>query len=1011
MLLNTVAGTLNPARGTVTSNAAGAAFSVKGSNPTITYPGTISKTGSTGDVVSIANTTGNTNIMFSAAVSGDNMSTGVTLSNANSNVTFLSITLGNSGARLTNIPIEINGGGSSNTYNLGVVSAFSNNTTTFSATNADGTINCSNTSTLNATNGPAINIDGPVGLTTLGLTFVSVNVSTSSTNGITIKDTNGNFTINGTGTTNGSGGTLQNISNRGIELSGMTTMTSITLKNMTLNDANTVDSGSGCDNSSNTGCNAAIHLNGVANLTLDNVDIDDAAEQGINGISVSNLIMNNCIVTNGGDASSALDVGEDNVRLVGLSGTCSISNCIFSFPARKNFAVLNTDVNLNQITFSNCTFSDTQGRPFNFGDSGIEFDLIGNSTTNIDVDNCTFTRHKTEGIQVLPSTNGTMTTLDIEGCSFDNDPSNIVDGRAIELFPDGTSVLKFNIANNTKIKGKGGPIITMNAEDNTVVDGFITGNNTSGGKSGIIGGGTGSPGSAILISAQENCSARIQVENNVISNVGGLDNTILAEALGGTGNLHVKILNNTITTESRYINIQSGVSGDLGTNTVCAHIANNACSGTTSTTIVRGRQVTAGHTLQFQGAGAGAMETDRLANNWNTNGNTPMATAATVSVGVATMFGYGATCSSPSYTPSIVADPVAEMITDNTVIDPTEGEVTTTTVESEDIENIAKTPSTPEEEPITQAAVKPDKGSNSPVEKMAPDVTVGPLTLPEGKNVIIKFRVTVNTPPLANCQISNQGLVMFDGGSVMTDDPAVGGATDPTVTPFNPLVADFNGTPLTGCVPLEVNFTDASTSGGTVNSWAWDVDNNSITDYTTQNPMHTYTTPGMYTVKLTVMDNLGCTDTETKTNYVNAAEPEVNIAVAPMSVPENMGTPLVFTVTRTGSTDCELTVPFTIMGTATNGTDYPLVSTLSFTIPAGMTTAMLSITPTDDNIVEANETIIVTLTDGANYSVGMNNLATGTITNDDQATLSINSVSNAEGRYGHSNLYLHGYFG
>ncbi|HVQ38436.1 MAG TPA: LamG-like jellyroll fold domain-containing protein, partial [Pyrinomonadaceae bacterium] len=58
-------------------------------------------------------------------------------------------------------------------------------------------------------------------------------------------------------------------------------------------------------------------------------------------------------------------------------------------------------------------------------------------------------------------------------------------------------------------------------------------------------------------------------------------------------------------------------------------------------------------------------------------------------------------------------------------------------------------------------------------------------TVRAGKTVNIQFKVTVNTPfPSGTSQVSNQGTVAFDGGGpVLTDDPAVGGANDPTVTP------------------------------------------------------------------------------------------------------------------------------------------------------------------------------------------------------------------------------------
>lgn len=76
-------------------------------------------------------------------------------------------------------------------------------------------------------------------------------------------------------------------------------------------------------------------------------------------------------------------------------------------------------------------------------------------------------------------------------------------------------------------------------------------------------------------------------------------------------------------------------------------------------------------------------------------------------------------------------------------------------------------------------------------------------TLRAGDSVTITFQVTVNNPPnltlLNPPRVSNQGTVTADGGiSVLTDDPAVGGANDPTVTPVDlfdtstTLVSDIN---------------------------------------------------------------------------------------------------------------------------------------------------------------------------------------------------------------------------
>lgn len=82
---------------------------------------------------------------------------------------------------------------------------------------------------------------------------------------------------------------------------------------------------------------------------------------------------------------------------------------------------------------------------------------------------------------------------------------------------------------------------------------------------------------------------------------------------------------------------------------------------------------------------------------------------------------------------------------------------------------------------------------------------------------------------------------------------------------FAPPIAAFSATPILGCSPLQVQFTDISQNNPT--SYAWDIDNNGTTDYTTQNPLHTYTLPGTYSVKLTVTSGSG-TNSVTMTNMI-----------------------------------------------------------------------------------------------------------------------------------------------
>jgi PKD repeat protein len=95
-----------------------------------------------------------------------------------------------------------------------------------------------------------------------------------------------------------------------------------------------------------------------------------------------------------------------------------------------------------------------------------------------------------------------------------------------------------------------------------------------------------------------------------------------------------------------------------------------------------------------------------------------------------------------------------------------------------------------------------------------------------------------------------------------------------TVSPPVPPTADFVATPTSGMVPLTVLFTDVSTSGsGTINHWSWDFGDGTPGNSFPQNPVHTYDSVGTYTVTLTVTDDLGLSNSETKTDYISVSPP------------------------------------------------------------------------------------------------------------------------------------------
>ena len=81
-------------------------------------------------------------------------------------------------------------------------------------------------------------------------------------------------------------------------------------------------------------------------------------------------------------------------------------------------------------------------------------------------------------------------------------------------------------------------------------------------------------------------------------------------------------------------------------------------------------------------------------------------------------------------------------------------------------------------------------------------------------------------------------------------------------------VADFRASDTTGCFPLNVRFTDKSLSGsGTVTTWSWDFGDGTLSDK--QNPVHTYTSAGSFTVVLNVTNSNGCSKSLARSSYIN----------------------------------------------------------------------------------------------------------------------------------------------
>ena len=124
-------------------------------------------------------------------------------------------------------------------------------------------------------------------------------------------------------------------------------------------------------------------------------------------------------------------------------------------------------------------------------------------------------------------------------------------------------------------------------------------------------------------------------------------------------------------------------------------------------------------------------------------------------------------------------------------------------------------------------------------------------------------------PPTAGDEFGDSVSISGDVALVGADEEILLGSGRAYVYAFGvQFVADFSANPTGGPFPLTVSFADQSTGSNT--SWDWDFGDGSTS--TMQNPSHTYTDPGTYTVSLTVTGPEG-SDTNTKADYIKVRSP------------------------------------------------------------------------------------------------------------------------------------------
>jgi hypothetical protein len=127
---------------------------------------------------------------------------------------------------------------------------------------------------------------------------------------------------------------------------------------------------------------------------------------------------------------------------------------------------------------------------------------------------------------------------------------------------------------------------------------------------------------------------------------------------------------------------------------------------------------------------------------------------------------------------------------------------------------------------------------------------------------------------------------------------------------------------------------------------------------------------------------LGATTTYTETITDDDSGVTVSFGAAGGSAAEGVATRTV-TVTLSGPLPFPVTVPYTVSGTATSPDDYSIAPPSPLTFAPGETNKTITITVVDDTLVEADETVVLTLGTPTNAGLGATTTYTETIVDDE----------------------------
>jgi hypothetical protein len=742
------------------------------------------------------------------------------------------------------------------------------------ATQNTGTIT-STSGAISTTSNTAVEIQGTsaASRTPLNIQLTSVNTTGSSLapNGILLKFTSAT----------GAPGGFKVLGNGGACDAGVTTCT-----------GGRITATTGAD-----GANAGngVYLENADKVSLTRMHIDGHPNFAVRGFNGAGFTMDTCLVDgqNGNNAAFF----EGSVIFDNLTGTAAGSNAT-SITASTikggfgdNVRFANTSGTL-EVTITTSTIRDTNTGTN--GNDNVHFDVHQTANVNAHVTNNTFAATNGDHINTITDGTASMTivatgnTLSGGGGINALGQGITISGGDINGATDSTETMRFNISNNT-MSGtlQGGAININEGVGNGNWQGQVSGN--------TIG---------VAATAGSGCAqcSDIRVENHAKGTLTAIVNgntlhqwsvqgiTLSAGDTSATGltngPLNVTVTSNVVDTPNPPSAGDHGIQLNGGTqigntNQICLDLKNNNSTGHVSAGgvdyRVRQRMLTTVFLPGYGGANNDntAVQAYILARPNTASGSGTASAANNVAGGGGGFQNGGAQCAQPTVptapltfdggdtitgpggisTQTATATPSGG-VTSHPFVSPRPAApkaVAPLTVVARPATTVARTAPAPSTPTTTNTARTTPRRDPVVINGAGGTVSVSIGTLAPGDSVTITFQVVIDDPYSGGPNVSNQGTVSGSNFSnVLTDDPSIAGAANPTLTPVNSInIFARDGSvaePASGTTPLlftvslsnpagaggvSVNYATADDTGGTHPATGGAACDNNTVDYVT----------------------------------------------------------------------------------------------------------------------------------------------------------------------------------